>query len=426
MGEFFVQHYQPFQLCEERMDHLLVHAAKSKVKLPHLLCWRRYIDDVFFLWDGCEDSLKIFLNGLNENDWGVKFTAEYSLLSVDFLDLELTKVTNTIVAKTYFKPTVWNGYVPWNSCHHPNWLAGIPKSQLQRIRRNCTLDADYMSQAGIIADRLSAKGYPQDQIESQVEKYRTVERSSLLKPAESLQAGKLITRKRTEFAFITRYGSQYREINKILGRHWHILREDPVLGPELPLRPCTVFSRTGNIGSKIVKSFIDPPAVRTTFLDEASLKGFHKCGRCMGCKITKKGIKRVKAVRSYSTQAEYPIKEVITCNSTNVVYLLQCPCGLQYIGRTCRTLKTRIREHIYNIKKCVGTHSVPVHFSQAHGSDPSGLWFSGIQTFKPNWRGSNKVRDISKLESSWIFRMDTLSPKGLNIEFDLNCFIDDS
>lgn len=35
---------------------------------PELVSWRRYIDDVFLLWDGDIESLNAFIHYLNDND----------------------------------------------------------------------------------------------------------------------------------------------------------------------------------------------------------------------------------------------------------------------------------------------------------------------------------------------------------------------
>lgn len=98
-----------------------------------------------------------------------------------------------------------------------------------------------------------------------------------------------------------------------------------------------------------------------------------------------------------------------------------CPCGLLYVGRTKRLLKVRIAEHLANIRKGFRYHSV--HFKEKHNQDPSLLQFCGIDTVHPSWRGSNRVRDLSQRETRWIFLMKCLAPRGLNIEVDLNCFI---
>ena len=94
-----------------------------------------------------------------------------------------------------------------------------------------------------------------------------------------------------------------------------------------------------------------------------------------------------------------------------------------YIGRTKRTLGKRVSEHIYNIKTGYEDHSVSLHFLKKHDQNPIGLKFWGVDKIHPKWRGANMVREISKSETKWIFLTNTLSPRGLNIELDLNCFI---
>lgn len=49
----------------------------------------------------------------------------------------------------------------------------------------------------------------------------------------------------------------------------------------------------------------------------------------------------------------------------------------------------------------------------------------GQTTSNHHGGGSNRVRDLSKLETQWIYSVDTLAPKGLNIDLDINCFISD-
>lgn len=117
---------------------------------------------------------------------------------------------------------------------------------------------------------------------------------------------------------------------------------------------------------------------------------------------------------------------LLTCSTLGVVYLLQCPCGLQYIGRTKRPLQVRLNEHITNIKSGFTNHSVSKHYLLVHNKDPSNTLFLGIDRFSPNWRGSSLVREISKLKMSWIYKAKTYVPYGLNIDVDVNAFIDNS
>lgn len=82
-------------------------------------------------------------------------------------------------------------------------------------------------------------------------------------------------------------------------------------------------------------------------------------------------------------------------------------------------------EHIYNIEIGYKYHGVSLHFKKYHQQDSSGLKFWGIDRILPNWRGSNMVREISKNETRWIYLMNTLTPAGLIVELDINCFISD-
>lgn len=61
-----------------------------------------------------------------------------------------------------------------------------------------------------------------------------------------------------------------------------------------------------------------------------------------------------------------------------------------------------------------------------HNRDPSNTLFLGMDKFSPNPRGRSLVRKISKLEMSWIFKANTYVPYGLNIDVDVNAFIDNS
>lgn len=139
--------------------------------------------------------------------------------------------------------------------------------------------------------------------------------------------------------------------------------------------------------------------------------------------------RRTQKLISSSTSIEYKIKLIklfITCSTEGVVYLLQCPCGLQYVGRTKRPLSVRLNEHITDIKNGFLKHSVSKHYLTAHDKNPAQTIFLGIYKFSPQWRGSSLVRGISRLEMSWIHRIKCYVSFGLNVDVDPNAFIDNS
>lgn len=78
-----------------------------------------------------------------------------------------------------------------------------------------------------------------------------------------------------------------------------------------------------------------------------NIQGFYRCLKCKACKEA--GISRkcgvIKDFSNTHSNKIHKIREHLTCDAINVVYLLECPCGLRYIGRTSRKCKTRINEH---------------------------------------------------------------------------------
>lgn len=95
--------------------------------------------------------------------------------------------------------------------------------------------------------------------------------------------------------------------------------------------------------------------------------------------------------RSANSGKEYNIKELITCNSTHMTYVLECPCHIQYVGRTTRPLLVRIREHITNIKNGYHKHSVSRHFKDCHNKD---LVWSSMGLTKLKDTGGERTRKL--------------------------------
>lgn len=121
------------------------------------------------------------------------------------------------------------------------------------------------------------------------------------------------------------------------------------------------------------------------------------------------------------TNKDYSIQQLITCNTVGVVYMLECDCGLQYIGRTSRPLHVRIGEHVNNIKKDLKTQNISSHFKFFHYQDPRGLGFWGIERVTKHWRG--EILHVNLVVGNQIHEIKVLKPAGLNVDFDINCFI---
>ena len=118
----------------------------------------------------------------------------------------------------------------------------------------------------------------------------------------------------------------------------------------------------------------------------------------------------------------FPINSIITCASTHVIYLIRCPCGLAYVGKTTRKLKQRMSEHKSSIRRNDRDYPVAVHFNDAH-HDISSLRFCGIEQVNLPPRGGDHDKLLKQREAYWIHTLQTLAPKGLNDELLLNMFL---
>ena len=116
------------------------------------------------------------------------------------------------------------------------------------------------------------------------------------------------------------------------------------------------------------------------------------------------------------------MKGRITCKTKYVVYLLKCPCGFCYVGKTKRELKTRIIEHKSNIRNKDEKSPVARHFNNIK-HDICTLRFQGIEVVNPMKRGGDRDRLLLQREAFWIHNLNTEFPKGLNEELLLNCFL---
>ena len=113
--------------------------------------------------------------------------------------------------------------------------------------------------------------------------------------------------------------------------------------------------------------------------------------------------------QSFFTKKEFHILKSIDCDSSNLIYLINCnKCGKQYVGETGRKLKYRFTEHLRDLKKNLDT-TVAIHFNMADHSVED-ISILGIDLlFK-----SDNYREHK--EQLWINKLNTMQPVGLKIK----------
>lgn len=140
--------------------------------------------------------------------------------------------------------------------------------------------------------------------------------------------------------FITTYSVQHSGIRRLITKHWHILNNDPVLNSVLPARPQVVYKGAPSLRNRLAPNILNPPSKKKGFFEH--LTGFYQCRRCRVCSINGCTNRLTLSFASTSTSCQYTIEPFVTCSTEGVVYPLQCPCGLQYVGRTRRPLSVHL------------------------------------------------------------------------------------
>ena len=125
---------------------------------PHI--WRRFIDDIFMIWTHSLDDLQTLNTAhLNNIHPTIKFTSNYSLTSIPFLDVSVPLYNGTITTDLYTKATDKRQYLLQSSCHPRHTKRAIPFSLALRLRRICSSDETFKLRTNELRTYLNKRGY---------------------------------------------------------------------------------------------------------------------------------------------------------------------------------------------------------------------------------------------------------------------------
>lgn len=254
------------------------------------------------------------MDDLKRNELGIKLNYELSHSAVNFLDLAIIRQGKIFVTKYNFKKMDRNGYIPSSCCHHPNWLSNIPQSTFLRIRQNSSSIDDFHRQSGVIKQRFTEKVYTEDTLDAIISQVANVDRETILAPKD--KSRRMLG---YEWSFQTTYSNQHGVIKKLLNKHWKVLKNDEVLGPALPEHLKVIFKKALGLRHLIAPNVVEPPTKPTFF---GNLKGYFPCRRCSVCVCSRQNCIRTTSFSSTVTGKTYDIEKFLSCNTKNVVYLL--------------------------------------------------------------------------------------------------------
>jgi hypothetical protein len=144
---------------------------------------RRFIDDIFLIVDVTEiNDISSWLHNSFTHDF-LKFTFEFSVKSVNFLDLSISLTeANCIVTTLYSKPMSKHEYLFYESNHPSHMIKSLPYSCGIRIIRVCSEEQDRMINLEIMFNKFLRRNYPVDLLNDTRDKLLQLNRLEIIKP----------------------------------------------------------------------------------------------------------------------------------------------------------------------------------------------------------------------------------------------------
>ena len=372
-------------------------ALRNAPYLPHT--WLRFLDDIFFIWTEGSDKLKVFVDYLNNLHPTIKFTCSHSLTNVPFLDVMVSLKDGLIETDLYTKPTDKHQYLLISSCHPPHTKRSIPYSLALRLRRICSNYDTYKQRSQELMNYLVNRGYRLDFLKTQIQRAFDVSRNDALKTKPKRQTDTV--------PFVITYNPALPNITRIIHKHSHVLYSSDRCKKVFTSLPLVAHRRCKNISDILVRAKLPEP-VNTD--NSRFPPGSFRCNKnnCTTCPYIEDG--RTQYTFN-STGQMNQIKSHITCETSNVIYMIQCTkCNLQYIGETKRRLKERFNEHrrpIINTSSYNPT-AVSRHFITGNHT-VNHMLLIPLEKLYTNRDLVRKAR-----EAFLIHRGNTLEPAGLN------------
>lgn len=152
--------------------------------MESVLCWFRFINDLFVVWTGSSSLLQQFVEVININNMNFRFTVTLDIIQIPFLDLLIVKNPDgTLGTDLYHKPTAGNTLLHATSAHPKALVRSIPYAQYLRLRRNCTREEDFYNQSDALREQLLLRGYSKTNLRRAFNRAAGCTRTSLLYPS---------------------------------------------------------------------------------------------------------------------------------------------------------------------------------------------------------------------------------------------------
>ena len=252
--------------------------------------------------------------------------------------------------------------------------------------------AEWYTENSLLSIFLSLRGYPHDLVMDALKSVNKME----IKPMTESENKKV----KEKLILILDHNPRNPDVLGILNKYWPILDRSSSTRKLLDYDIMIAYRKPKSLMDHLCSTDLK----ETTKQGEKNFSICRKPGSCTVCpKLNKTG-----SIISNSTKRKYKCVKKFSCKSENVIYCIECKtCGHQYVGQTKNQLKFRIHNHLSNIRTKSDT-PIGRHFN----THPVCMNIYVLQLMRTH---RDDLTSWLSWENTWIARLNTLTPKGMNI-----------
>ena len=146
----------------------------------------------------------------------IKFTAEWSKTSINFLDVTVSLIEGVIETDLFVKPTDSHQYLQSSSCHPFRCKKGIPYSQALRLNRICSETNSFDKRCNDLERFLLEREYSSKLVRKEILRARKISRNELLDKEKSQGNVSNLTFNVTYYPVFRHRKNQLKELHVIL------------------------------------------------------------------------------------------------------------------------------------------------------------------------------------------------------------------
>lgn len=399
---------------------------------------KRYIDDGAGTFGGSKRQFNNWMDtvnrglssfGLHIDEFVIKDTSEY----VNFLDIQFCfDHDGQLQTDLYIKETDSRSYLNFSSSHPNHTYSGIVYSQCQRLRRIINDDERLASRLEELKVSFIKAGYPRKMVDNICSKVKSTKRSLECNPKNKgpKNKGPKNNPSSPNIRIISTYGSDKSIIDTVKKFEPLLKRTRSFSGSDNSVASASHGSTSTSRSShqpteKSLFQFVKKTgsSIKNRLVKVKSQALGNRFGptlpcnerNCMCCRLVSHEESRIVNGRVVKSAPG-------TCSTYNIIYLVSCKmCSKCYVGRSTRTLKTRIGEHrrgFYHIlsgktyDENDDAFSIGMHLLEHGCSDKSNfnecISVCIIDNCNP--------KSLEVKEHKFIHSFQTLRPMGLNTQ----------